>query len=124
MGDLSLNFSRSEFACKGEGCCGQSSPISLELIDSLELLREQIGHPLIVSSGFRCNNYNTKVGGAPSSQHTQGVAADIILPEGIAIADFLTAAEKIRAFRHGGIGVYPNWLHLDTRQSGKVRWKG
>ena len=42
MGDLSRNFDRSEFACRGDNCCGHSSPIDPDLIAALQLLREPI----------------------------------------------------------------------------------
>lgn len=46
----------------------------------LEPLREFAQQPIIISSGYRCNQLNAKVGGAYASQHTLGEAADIRLP--------------------------------------------
>ena len=46
----------------------------------LEPLRSFVGKPIIISSGYRCNQLNVKVGGAYASQHTLGEAADIQLP--------------------------------------------
>ena len=46
----------------------------------LEPLRSFVGKPIIISSGYRCNPLNVKVGGAYASQHTLGEAADIQLP--------------------------------------------
>ena len=43
----------------------------------LDPLREEWGAPIIVTSGYRCVKLNTAVGGASSSQHTYGQAADI-----------------------------------------------
>ena len=43
----------------------------------LDPLREAIGKPLYVSSGYRNLHYNKIIGGAPSSQHTIGEAVDI-----------------------------------------------
>ena len=43
----------------------------------LDPLREAWGHPIIVTSGFRCKLLNEMVGGAANSQHTTGMAADI-----------------------------------------------
>ena len=48
------------------------------LIDKiLDPLREAYQHPIIVSSGYRCKDLNKAVGGAASSQHSLGMAADI-----------------------------------------------
>lgn len=46
----------------------------------LEPLREFVGGPVVISSGYRCNELNVKVGGVYASQHTLGEAADIRLP--------------------------------------------
>ena len=46
----------------------------------LEPLRSFVGKPIVISSGYRCNQLNVKVGGAYASQHTLGEAADIKLP--------------------------------------------
>ena len=43
----------------------------------LDPLREQYGHPIYVSSGYRCPKLNTAVNGAINSQHMRGEAADI-----------------------------------------------
>ena len=47
----------------------------------LEPLRAFAGQPIIISSGYRCNQLNIKVGGAYASQHTLGEAADIYIPK-------------------------------------------
>lgn len=49
-----------------------------QLIDNiLDPLRKAYGQPIIVSSGYRCPELNKAVGGAKTSQHTFGQAADI-----------------------------------------------
>ena len=47
----------------------------------LEPLRAFAGQPIIITSGYRCNALNVKVGGVYASQHTLGEAADIRLPQ-------------------------------------------
>ena len=50
----------------------------MALVDcTLDPLRELWGKPLTVNSGFRCPELNKAVGGATSSSHMQGMAADI-----------------------------------------------
>ena len=46
----------------------------------LEPLRSFVGSPLVITSGYRCNQLNVRVGGAYASQHTLGEAADLRLP--------------------------------------------
>jgi hypothetical protein len=43
----------------------------------LEPLREAVGHPLFVSSGYRCKRLNKFISGAKKSAHMEGKAADI-----------------------------------------------
>jgi hypothetical protein len=46
----------------------------------LDPLREKLGSPVVISSGYRSPAVNAKVGGAASSQHCKGEAADIVCP--------------------------------------------
>lgn len=43
----------------------------------LEPARNEIGHPLIVTSGYRCKALNKAVGGVAGSYHVMGMAADL-----------------------------------------------
>ena len=43
----------------------------------LDPLREAWGSPIIVTSGYRCEELNKRVGGARTSYHLRGMAADI-----------------------------------------------
>lgn len=53
-----------------------------ELVDNiLDPLREYIGHPIIISSGYRNDAVNRLNGGSPTSAHLEGYAADIIVRE-------------------------------------------
>lgn len=45
----------------------------------LQPLRDGLGVPIIITSGYRCPLLNKKVGGAPTSQHQYGQAADIVV---------------------------------------------
>ena len=66
-------FTRKELECK---CCGQCL-ISDDLLGRLNQAREMAGIPFIITSGYRCQNHNDKVGGKPNSAHTTGQAVDI-----------------------------------------------
>ena len=46
-------------------------------INVLQPLRERLGKPITINSCFRCQALNESVGGAKSSQHLCGKAADI-----------------------------------------------
>jgi hypothetical protein len=49
-----------------------------ELISFMNGVRKAWGGAILVSSGFRCEELNEKVGGAKSSGHKYGWAADLI----------------------------------------------
>jgi hypothetical protein len=46
----------------------------------LDPLREQLSQPVVVSSGYRSPALNRAIGGANTSQHVEGQAADIQCP--------------------------------------------
>lgn len=43
----------------------------------LQPIRDKLGKAIIVTSGYRCEKLNKKVGGVSTSQHVKGEAADI-----------------------------------------------
>ena len=118
MGDLSKNFSTSEFMCHH---CGKAD-INISLIKALQALRNEVGVPIRVISGYRCIEHNRDVGGAQNSQHLIGNAADIVI-QGISVAEMYEAALKIKLFSNGGIGIYPDrgFIHVDVRAF-RARW--
>ena len=119
MGDLTTNFSRSEFACR----CGCGfDRVDPRLVAWLQDLRDTLGSPIVVNSGCRCTRHNRAVGGSPTSQHLAGRAADIRAP-GVRLAELYRLAELHRQAEAGGIGVYPDggFVHLDVRGR-RARW--
>ena len=123
MGDLTKNFSAYEFTCKGGNlCCGGSVPMSERLLEGLQELRDLIGRPVIVSSGFRCLKYNRRLLSSDSSQHTLGRAADIWVRD-MDPNTLASYAEQIEHFRNGGIGIYNTFVHVDVRRD-ISRWRG
>ena len=73
---LSPNFESAEFNCKGNGCC-DSTTIDPKLVEYLQQIRDHFEKPVIINSAYRCEKHNAKVGGAKSSKHLYGQAADI-----------------------------------------------
>ena len=117
MGDLSTNFSRSEFAC---GCgCGLDTVDYMTLL-VLEDVRSEMGKPIRITSGCRCEAHNLHVGGSKGSQHLTGRAADFTVA-GVSAAE-VQAYLKFRYPDLYGIGCYEDFTHVDTRSNAGVRW--
>lgn len=120
---LTKNFRLQEFQCKS----GADMPLEvLEnikiLADQLQVLRDHIGRPITITSGYRSPEHNKKVG-AKASKHVLGMAADFKV-EGLTPATVIKDIEVLimtNQMLEGGIGKYPTWTHYDHRGI-KARW--
>lgn len=117
-------FSDDEFRCH---CCGQlpDNGMDTNLINILDNIRERLGRPITVLSGYRCPSMNESCGGCVNSQHLLGTACDITC-ENFNIDELAQLAEECQA---DGIGRYPSqeFVHVDTRSGGvgdNYRWEG
>jgi len=113
---VSKNFKLKEFQCKDGS---NQVVLDSQLLNKLQELRDLLNKPIIINSAYRNKEYNKKVGGAANSQHLFGRAVDIKV-NGMDPHEVARVAEVIR---FGGIGIYPSFVHLDTRP-GRARWKG
>ena len=105
------NFSVSELSCGCDGrFCGGAYWHDPGFLDPLQMLREEIGGPLVLTSAHRCPLWNAAIGGAPFSAHKR-IAADISL-HALDRFELLTAA---RDFGFTGLGLARTFLHLDRR---------
>lgn len=121
---MSKFFKETELACKCGRCAGKvnvGQGIDPGLYVVLDRIRDMVGRPVIVLSGYRCPEHNAEVGGVPNSQHVEGTAADITY-DGVNIDSLAEIAEQCGA---DGIGKYHNngFVHVDTRGY-TARWEG
>lgn len=86
------------------------------LANRLQVIRDLLGKPIIISSGYRSPSHNQAVGGKPHSFHLSGMAADIIIPGMPA-----RAVQKFLESWSGGMGCYEHFTHLDIRPV-RARW--
>lgn len=96
-------------------------PRLIMLAEMLERIRSTVNAPVIVSSGYRCPELNALVGGATTSDHPQGHAADIIAPRfGSATELARLLAPLVSVLSIGQIileGVKgKQWVHVSTRE--------
>jgi len=105
---LSKNFSYDELACRcGCGTCEIKQPI----IDVMQEIRNQLGKPLFVSSGYRCKNHPVEAMKPQGpGEHNAGYAVDIICHGQVALF-VLNAALLLGVTRIG--------LHHKGRASGR-----
>lgn len=107
------NFALKEFVCK---CGCNTLKTDTVLLNLVQAMRDEIGLPLRITSGYRCSRYNKKVGGATKSQHVQGKAADIniqdLLYRGWTYQELYDLAVKNGAT---GVGFYDTFIHVDVR---------
>ena len=113
MGATSHNFQERELACR---CgCGLNG-CTAKLVDALEDLRTVIGKPVNVNSAYRCAEHNAKVGGAPNSEHVNGLAADVSVA-GLTATELEQYARQIPAIKGIGRADHQNYLHVDVRDT-------
>lgn len=83
----------------------------LLIINVLQPLREYIKKPMIITSGYRSQLLNQKVGGVDTSQHCKGQAADFII-KGMSIPAIIEAVKKSGIEYDQCINEYNQWVHI------------
>lgn len=99
-----------------------------ELAHNLQVLRDHLGKPIRINSGFRSKWYNDEylpskgVRTARKSQHKKGQAADIRVGGMTSKELHNTIAVLMRQgkMKKGGLGLYNTFVHYDIR--GYLRW--
>jgi GH25 family lysozyme M1 (1,4-beta-N-acetylmuramidase) len=108
-GRCSEHFAFAEFRSKGNGWI----KVDRALLLGLERYRKAVGGPVEIVSAYRDPEHNEAVGGAPSSQHLFGNAADV---------PFALHRVQVRALRvFSGIGYQEGSdlvRHVDVRHRG------
>jgi hypothetical protein len=100
----------------------------------LDPLRERYGHPICVSSGYRCPKLNKAVNGAINSQHMRGEAADIyamgggpstgsgtLMEENLKLAQMIAEAGNFDQMILEEVGpndLNPRWIHVSYKRNG------
>ena len=127
MGTISKNFSYRELeeseTAKAQGITNVIS--SFEVRDAiraltntvLQPLRDAWGLPLHVNSGYRCPKLNAAVGGAATSQHTKGEAADIKAEHPVKLAQLAYDL----GLPYDQMIIYPTFVHFSHKLHGEQR---
>jgi uncharacterized protein YcbK (DUF882 family) len=91
----------------------------------LQPIRDELGKPIRVTSGYRSPKLNTAVGGSKTSQHMKGEAADLQLIGGKNAELFNVIKNMINSGKlkvgqliwEYGTKTEPNWVHVSLPYS-------
>ena len=120
QGDLTANFSRWEFACKGKKCCNGSAPVDSRALRGLQTYRNIIDSITNVVSGFRCKKHNSETpGAAADSTHCKAEGFDIETP-GKTIDEMYEVLKSVYVFVDGCIILHDTYIHVDARETGSI----
>jgi hypothetical protein len=130
---LSPHFSLEEFVATQHRGVDNSLPGDLfatakatcEMLERIRaFLSEKAGKevPLIITSGYRCEQLNRMVGSQPTSDHPKAMAVDWIAPS--FGSPYKLAATLVPAVDDLGIGQliheFGSWVHTSTRTPDKL----
>lgn len=85
----------------------------------LQPLRDVLGKPIIINSGYRNPAVNRLVGGSKSSQHLKGQAVDIKV-KGMTPKELINFIQKTNIEYDQLINEYNQWVHI-SYSKGKNR---
>ena len=114
----------SEFDCS---CCKTGgADMDPTLIAVLDECRKRLGVRMVCNSGYRCPAYNSSpsIGSGSGSYHPKHMAADVTfarrgLRDRLNILRLFVEVENIgRQYGGLGIGIYPSFVHIDSRTFG------
>ncbi|MEM9131801.1 MAG: D-Ala-D-Ala carboxypeptidase family metallohydrolase [Actinomycetota bacterium] len=89
--------------------------VARPLVHALERLRAEAGEPVHIASGYRSEEYNATIGGAPDSAHLQGNAVDLWSPR-------LTVDRVVALGVFTGVGVGRDGaVHLEVAADGSTQ---
>lgn len=91
------------------------------LTDFLQMIRNELHLPIIVTSGYRSKEVNESVNGASSSYHVKGLAADIKCSD----MDKLLSVLHSHLMDIDQLGIYYNcttqlWYHISLPEEGNI----
>lgn len=119
---ISKDFRAREFDCHCQNC--HETLIDDILVEDLQRMRDALGGPLYINSGYRCSGYQETLRrfgyetAKGRSTHEDGLAADVQTKRhrGSVLAEQAEAAGFL------AIGIAKWWVHVDTRQDKYRRW--
>ena len=90
-------------------------------MEVLQPLRDYLGKPVVISSGYRSEEVNTMVGGVKGSQHLKGEAADIHVEDTehlLKIMHFIMEETDFDQLIWEKNKAGTQWVHVSYRRNG------
>lgn len=106
-----LYFQPQEFDSHGEPGTGEKH-MNLDFVHLLDKIREKVGFPLIINSGYRSPEHNVRIGGVKNSAHMRGLAADIKTDTWERTFEVIRAALEL-GIRRVGVAANGTYVHVD-----------
>jgi len=137
-------FKLEEMKCHDEAKTAYPIPMFLDrweiLSKALDVIREEVGEPVYITSGYRTVTYNAAIKGAKQSMHCEGVATDLKTSsmikaksphyETMKLYDAIMRLIERKQIPDGGVGLYikpkARFVHYDCRtylNKPKARWR-
>ena len=88
-------------------------------LHKLDELREKCDFPFRITSGYRDVTHPAEARKEKGGTHTQGIAADIAVSNGV---DRMKIVKEALGMGFGGIGVARTFVHVDMRATTPVMW--
>ena len=119
---LSEYFKLGEFT-QSRTACTQNLPAQFihrkDIVDNIRFLhdrlllplRQAIGAPITITSGYRCKALNSAVGGANNSLHLWGLAADITAGDRQPLL-----IETARLFKFHELIIHKTYVHISLKE--------
>lgn len=100
---------------------GSGQLMDPKLLEMIDKARDIYGKPIHVTSGYRTEAHNRKVGGVSSSSHLKGLAIDVACIKSRDRFEMLNALLEVGFNR---IGVASTFIHvdIDKNKSQNVIW--
>lgn len=120
---LSDRFTTREFECQCANASCQVQRLNVKIIHKLQIIREALGAPIKVTSGYRCKAHQKALESTPGietvsvSQHVLGNAADISVDKSLFTKLLMLAESNFLA-----VGIGKSFLHVDLRGPKVRRW--
>ncbi len=95
----------------------------------LQVLRDSLNKPIVITSGYRCKKLNKAIGGAKNSQHCNGQAVDFVVKglDNKELFNFIIASnidfDQVILEFYDPKAPLKSWVHISYKNQGNRKQK-